>query len=222
MIDQFTTEEFTKALPSCNTNLGIIQGEVCFLVDPFPKMAFGVLVRSSIDSSGYAADTGEDSIRCLIWDKKNNRPVGNKSQRWVTRVNGWEVRLNNVLRKCANQVRHSTLCPNCKNQLVPFTTKNRESENLGRAFVSCPTQINGKSCYFKWIEDEEGNFIELEKPKAIEQPKVVKKKDKPDWVRALEDFVLELEECKSFDDLRNVQYTSKALSYLKETIRDFE
>ena len=64
MIDQFSKEQFEDALSTIHpdyASLGLVNGEEVYTI-PVNENA-RLSIRSSIDSSGYAADSGQDSIR---------------------------------------------------------------------------------------------------------------------------------------------------------------
>jgi hypothetical protein len=173
-IDYFTKQEFEDALPAPKgqplwTYAGFNLGEHTYLVRPFPSIPYGILVRSSVDGADTSKGCGEDSIRGRIVSitpnpKPGEPPIltfhGGKSQRWVTRVKGWEERLTAMLRKLANQVNYCRLCPNCEGaDLVPFTVKAKGNGNKGKGFVCCPSDQcskgEGKSRTFFWTDDDD-------------------------------------------------------------------
>src|SRR5688572_6853348 len=176
-IDRFSLDRFAAALPkrkpvgeapaeSLAVSVGMVQGEHCFIIQPFPAVPVGLFIRSSVDASGYAAATGEDSIRVLwcalgipnIYAPDVRRVpytiIGNKAKAYTTRVVGWEDRLTALLRKLAAVVRWCLPCPKCGERLTPFTTK--KGDNAGRCFVNCAKCRNGeKSAVFYWTETED-------------------------------------------------------------------
>jgi transcription elongation factor Elf1 len=160
-IDRFNKAEFEAALPVGRWEaLGIIQGEYTYAIVPSDAPAgYGILVRSSIGESGVADDCGEDSIRIHLAKKDGDewRYIGNKSKRWVTRVNGWQRRLMESLTHAKQQLSRVRPCPLCAAELVPFTSHKAESK--GRAFVSCRNEKCGK--FFEWCD---------EAPKQVNSP----------------------------------------------------
>ena len=105
-IDRFDTQRFEAALPRSKSSgetiwqfSGMKDGERIYHVyaGPFARVA----IRSSIDNSGYAADTGEDSIRLwleVMTDAGTYQAV-KKLDSWTTRVNGWEDRMVDKMRE---------------------------------------------------------------------------------------------------------------------------
>jgi superfamily I DNA/RNA helicase len=104
-IDRFDTQRFEAALPRKKSGdtlwdfAGMVDGERMYVVyaGPFAR----VVVRSSIDESGYAAEAGEDSIRLwleIMTSAGQFRGV-KKLDSWTTRVNGWEDRMVDKMRE---------------------------------------------------------------------------------------------------------------------------
>lgn len=140
MIDRFTKEQFEKALPVHKVtgqplweSRGLENGEFVYYL-PIDPMA-GILVRSSIDGSGYAAATGEDSIRAWLV-KPDGSPLGSKVSKWTTRVAGWDERLKIVLRTLWGWRVKAGNCPKCMQPLPVFKVK-KEGPNRGRVFANC-------------------------------------------------------------------------------------
>ncbi len=189
-IDRFNLERFAAALPkrkpvgdapaeSLARPVGLVQGEHCFIIQPFPAIPVGLFIRSSVKADGWAAETAKDSIR-VLWcalspDGTTYSIIGNKAKAYTTRVAGWEDRLTELLRKLANVVRWCQPCPKCRNRLTPFTGKT--GENAGRCFVKCDhcqrNDGSGKSAVFYWCETED------EKPIAELPPELGGKKCAP-------------------------------------------
>lgn len=174
-IERFTLSEFECALPkrkpigdepakSMANYVGLVQGEHCFILQPYDNIPVGLFIRSSVDISGVAADTGEDSIR-VLWcalDSKGYSIIGNKAKAYTTRVKGWESRLLALLRKLTAGIRFCRPCPKCGTRLTPFTTK--KGDNAGRVFVTCGRCKNGeKSSVFFWCESDLGEPLDLPK-----------------------------------------------------------
>jgi hypothetical protein len=141
-VEIFGLDEFKAALRQggwSGKELGVIQGEYCFLVQPKRGQcsAFGIFLRSSIDTSGTSASTGEDSIRAFIVETASLKPWGGKVSRWTTRLPGWQERLNaNVLRPLATMIAAIIPCPSCGQLVKPFRVK-KDGANKGRLFVRC-------------------------------------------------------------------------------------
>jgi hypothetical protein len=157
MVDRFTIEQFENALPVNKKtgekmweSLGLMNGEYTFLV-PIHEFA-SILIRSSIDRSGVSADSGEDSIRPLLVDPKTYQPVGSKLSVYITRVNGWETRLTDQLRKLFQLGRKVKSCP-CGGTVKILKVK-KDGPNKGRFFSSCSADFNCKLTPFEWLEDE--------------------------------------------------------------------
>jgi len=149
MTERFSLAEFEFAIVNTKAqNLGLIQGEYCFLVPVKPGVM--IYVRSSIKSDGFAAQTAQDSIRAWLCSDKTGKPLGSKMQRWVTRVPGWQERLLQLLRDLYTLGAGLPLCPVCKSQSGAFIVR-KPGPNHGRLFSLCP------SCnkFLDWITAKE-------------------------------------------------------------------
>ncbi len=114
----------------------------------------GVAVLSSVDFSGYAADTGDNSIRCwLVYQEYDiaNKPywevLGTKVVRWTTRMPGWQKRMNTVIDTLRGWRSIAGDCPRCKEPKHIFKTK--QGPNTGRVFAKCTRCGNG----FMWLTE---------------------------------------------------------------------
>jgi hypothetical protein len=118
----------------------VYRGEVSDSVD--------IHVRSSICPDGWSAGTGEDSIRVWITDVRGE-PLGNKGQKWITRVYGWHERLMFTINRL--YVAGSTLqyCDRCQTMEHAYTVK-KAGPNQGRMFKRC--ECPGS---FQWIQEDE-------------------------------------------------------------------
>ena len=152
-IDKFSKLEFEIALPHHKetgkplcTELGLINGEFCYAL-PIDD-ATGVMIRSSIDASGFAADTGEDSIRLWVCDV-NGKPLMGKEQAYTTRVKGWDKRLTKQLRELWKLGHYVRVRPACNVERPKLRTcKKGKPENIGKRFAVCQC---GK--YFEWVKE---------------------------------------------------------------------
>jgi hypothetical protein len=152
-VEIFTVEEFQRAIPDAHW-LGLVEGEYCWL-QPVTDKA-GVLIRSSIDRTGVSGAKGEDSIRIypcechlLQWDP----PVyayhlqGNPDARWVTRVIGWERRLQDMIQKLAALIERASDCPVCERPRQILKVK-KQGPNRGRWFATCKEHK-----LFRWLDE---------------------------------------------------------------------
>lgn len=136
----FTQAEFEEALPKHKitglplcTCIGMEEGELTYFM-PIDDTT-GIIIRSSIDSTGYSADTGEDSIRAWLVDC-NRAPLGSKVSKWVTRVSGWDTRLKDTLRQLWAWRKQAGNCPTCSTPMNIYKVK-KAGPNKGRVFVKC-------------------------------------------------------------------------------------
>lgn len=138
---RFSKEEFESALPrQKGTDLplwayaGYHDGEHTYRVPV--KEGVAIQIRSSVKGDGFAAPSGDDSIRCWLVEPKNGNPLGNKLQAWVTRIPGWEERLVKTLRELYRKGLEINGCPKCGEPMASFTVK-KEGKNKGRQFRKC-------------------------------------------------------------------------------------
>jgi len=143
-IERFSLEEFENTLPAGHwEHTGLIQGEHTYSIKITNDIF--ITIRSSVDSSGYSADTGEDSIRCYLIGS-DGKPLGSKTQAYITRVKGWQNRLLDTLRLLWSLAQQSGYCETCKKPNYVFKSKKKDSK--GRYFSKC-TECNNN---FKWLE----------------------------------------------------------------------
>ena len=132
-IDQFTQEQFEKAIPVSLVKIGFVNGELVYRLTLGPKVAIDI--RSSIGSNGLAASTGNDSIRCWIFNPQNSKPIASKVDAWTTRVPGWLDRLTAKVEMLAVWQKRAGFCPKCKNPLSIW--KAATGKNTGRHMSKC-------------------------------------------------------------------------------------
>lgn len=70
-----------------------------------------VEIASSIGRDGFADGAGQNSIR--LWIMGENKPLAEKTQKYVTRVAGWERRLTEVLNETLDIAKAIPLCVKC-------------------------------------------------------------------------------------------------------------
>lgn len=132
-IDKFSKERFEEALPNnVFTAEGLKFGEYSYVWE-FSTRPVRIVVRSSVDSSGYARLTGEDSIRVYLEQKVNNewKPLGKDKALWITRVAGWDKRLNTTLKTLRDKVMAIEFLPN-PGDIILF------NRNTGKPFAKNP------------------------------------------------------------------------------------
>jgi hypothetical protein len=104
-IDRFTKEEFEAALPKDGSGkpmwfcLGLVDNEYNYEIE-VKGTNKRIVIRSSIDSTGVAADTGQDSIRHWVeyYYKNEWRPLKKHHSRWTARTKNWCTNLTEKLR----------------------------------------------------------------------------------------------------------------------------
>ncbi len=152
-IHQFTIKEFERGLEgvlngtpfSC---LGMQKGELVYTV-PVKDTNKRIVVRSSIDHTGMAAESGADSIRVWVeyWHEHGDRwdALGKDSKSWTTRLPGWPKRLRDRLRAAwaiamadskpkPQPQSDGESCPKCGSSMVLRTRKHD-----GKKFLGCST-----------------------------------------------------------------------------------
>lgn len=113
--EKFSIEQFESVLPSGFISEGIIAGEYTYRIQVPDKPVY-IEIRSSIDVTGFTADTGEDSIRLVL--KSNGKPIAKKVDAWTTRAPGWERRLREKIDFLLNKASNMIVCPGCGNIML--------------------------------------------------------------------------------------------------------
>jgi len=132
--------------------LGLLHGEYSYIVPIVGKPRFGVMVRSSVRSNGWSAETGGDSIRCWIVAHEPGFPAwGSKISKYITRTPGWQKRLIDTLKKLYKMALAIEDCPHCKQPMKVFKVK-KEGPNHGRVFIKCHCVLG---------RDEAPKFMEI-------------------------------------------------------------
>lgn len=155
MTERFSLEQFQQALPIDKDGgklwyyIGLEDGEHTFSVPVLRNdgdAQVEIIVRSSVREDGYAADTGEDSIRCWLADSVDRQPLMGKTKRWIARTSGWRGNLKNLLRDLYKVGLHLGTCPKCKIQDRRAYVVKKSGPNHGRIFASC------KCGNFEWVD----------------------------------------------------------------------
>ena len=116
MIDRFSKSEFEAVLPTDKDTgdplwmyYAFDKGEHTYLV-PLEDKRIAVLIRSSIEMTGRAAPTGNDSIRLVLINSLTGQPLAKKIDAWTQRTYGWQDRM---LEKIATLYRKGLSMVNC-------------------------------------------------------------------------------------------------------------
>ena len=148
-IDKFSKEQFENELPLSANLVGLVKGEYVYRIDVDAWVSIDI--RSSIDSSGYAADAGFDSLRAWIYNIGTGKPIAGKDIAYTTRIKGWADRFihneNSVLKTLAIRYYRAGNCNIC-NQPKSIV-KSKSAKNPGRIFSKCFPCDSG----FEWIDD---------------------------------------------------------------------
>lgn len=152
-VEIFNKETFENALPKLKGTdqpawkcIGLVSGEFTYLITLGDNKPAKILVRSSVDQTGWSRATGQDSIRVYVVDA-NQQPLSGKANRWTTRVPGWQDRMNEIIRFLAQMAVKIGTCPKCeKHGLIRLNKVKKEGPNKGRWFLAC----REANCYFEW------------------------------------------------------------------------
>lgn len=148
-IEVFSKQQFEQALPHRWECLGLVDGEYAYIMPINPDIF--IMIRSSVDSSGYCAETGQDSIRAWLVNA-DYHPLGSKISKYTTRLPGWDNRLKDVLRQLWGMAHFAKYCADCHTPMGCFKVK-KPGPNKGRIFKKCTRCGN----HFEWMEDKNGN-----------------------------------------------------------------
>lgn len=140
MTEKFSRVEFEAALPTHKetkvplwVSLGLDHGEWAYLLPVNENAA--IMIRSSVDHTGFAASTGQDSIRMWLVNPEDKTPVASKLSSYTTRVPGWQKRLVDNLRKLYTLGRMIKPC-SCGG-MIKILKVVKDTPNKGLWFSSC-------------------------------------------------------------------------------------
>lgn len=159
-VDLFDKKTFEDALPKLKntdtpawTCVGLDKGEYVYLVTLGDTKPAKILVRSSVDSTGWSRATGEDSIRVYVSDANRN-PLSGKASRWTTRLPGWQERMNAMIRFMAEMAVKIGPCPrHPQHGLTRLNKVKKDGPNKGRWFLACKEM----NCYFEWMTQRDND-----------------------------------------------------------------
>lgn len=183
MIDKFDKKRFEDALTAVHpgwVGLGMSsqsrKGEEVYGVPV--NLNARIRINSSIDQTGFAADSGEDSIRIWVevyqpnWKNPSEmiwQATGKKVDAWTQRTNGWEDRMNakitTLWNRAAKVIRPVNTCPKCG--ASPWVGFSQSEKNPGRPFAS------HKDCnYFTWLDKpyKKGEIVHNDTSVSVQQP----------------------------------------------------
>ena len=154
----FSRQQFEAALPKhrvtrkplCDYK-GFVKGEHTYSLPV--KDGIEIIIRSSIDGSGYCADTREDSIRAWLRSSKHDRPLWKGGRDWITRQPGWEDRLTKLLRKLYWRGQQVATCNQCGDLAAVYTAKTQK--NKGRQFYKCL----GCQSWLGWLPEKQPKLL---------------------------------------------------------------
>lgn len=170
MIDRFSRETFEQALPGGFTSSGIMNGEYTYVI-PVNDYA-RIEVRSSVDRSGFAADTGEDSIRFWLQVQRSDgifKPFGKKIDAYTTRLPGWDRRMvekiSQLVERGEQIQRPVGKCDKCGNSKGAWITA--AGINEGRPACKCFDCNAG----FEWLDQpyDDRATVKMSAPQSTSQ-----------------------------------------------------
>lgn len=186
-VELFDKATFEAALPKLKgtntpawTCVGLVNGEWTYLVTVGDNKPAKILVRSSVDQTGWSRATGQDSIRVYVVDK-NLKPLSGKANRWTTRLPGWQDRMMEIIRFLAVMAVKICPCPKCGKDLIRLNKVKKAGINKGRWFLACREE----KCYFEWMsardndDDKEDNDLPCPGCEGNTVREFVVKKDGP-------------------------------------------
>lgn len=139
MIDSFTKQDFETALTNSSVPFkyaGMDLGEHTYLVPVDETIA--LMIRSSIRSDNQSADTGTDSIRVWLFNRRTDFPIGKSATWFITRRPGWIERLVEQLKLLTYWRRTAGDCKICgKPKSIFVAGENARPENRGKPFANC-------------------------------------------------------------------------------------
>lgn len=169
-IDNFGLQDFFDALqPYKSDGPKFVQGEYVWYV--VAQKGNKIIIRSSIALDGKANPAGKDSIRCWLADENGN-PLAPKLQKYVTRVAGWQGRMQEKIDRLFDLSGKLGNCPKCG--AVLRIIKSTTAKNPGRLFKKCSAGCKDWIGWFDELEREPEESadasVQTTKPTA---PKVI-------------------------------------------------
>jgi hypothetical protein len=164
VIDTFSRADFESAISDKAKKLGLINSEFCYLIPLDDRI--GIYIRSSIGLDGLCKDSGQDSIRLFLvyYEPFNNRfriqseyeyyhteILGKSINKWITRVNGWQNRLETAINELIRWNQLASYCSEC-NEPLHFYKVNKDGINKGRIFATCKNNDKHRNVFI-WITE---------------------------------------------------------------------
>ena len=172
--EKFSKEQFESALPENAVYSGLESGEHVYKIN---SGKVSIVIRSSVDASGFAADSGKDSIRMWLVNAETGKPLGKKVDAYTTRVTGWEKRMLSKIQILEERAKSIMTCPKCDNGLM-IERKGKYGAFLGCSnYPKCkhtmkikskPRQPKPIQQNFSEVEDLLNEVIENETPKKVD------------------------------------------------------
>lgn len=125
--EKFSKIEFETALTDMSNEhiklweyYGFVKGEHVYRIPVKNGHLKRVVIeiRSSIDHSGYAAETGADSIRLYLVHSETGKPLAEKPDAYTTRIAGWQIRMKEKISWLYKKGLEMVDCPKCNGVMV--------------------------------------------------------------------------------------------------------
>lgn len=140
----FDQEYFESILPVRRKSNALLwkrkfyQGEHVYLIKFDDPSDVRILVRSSVDRSGFARGKGHDSIRVyLVHGEDPAAVVSGKISKFVTRKPGWERRMYAQFSLFRSWRKKAGDCMVCGLPRRIFVTKSKTSRYFGKVCATC-------------------------------------------------------------------------------------
>jgi len=159
-VDTFTKTQFEDAIETICTHVRYqlrweemktyrVGKEFVYEI-PTSHLSIILVIHSSVNTITLESDgSGENSIRVWVKDPYTNKPLMGKTQKWITRVEGWESRLMQVITDLLSKIMQVDFCDDCRNFEHIYKVR-KEGANKGRFFKRCQCKNS-----FEWLKDEE-------------------------------------------------------------------
>jgi hypothetical protein len=194
---RFSKEQFEAALPVDKESgkalwqyVGFEKGEHVYKM-PIKNgnlKRVAILIRSSVKKDGYAAGTGNDSIRLWLVNSETGKPLGKKVDAYTQRTAGWERRMNDKLCQLHERGLHMHDCPKCSSGVM-VERHGKHGKFYGCSnFPRCRNTMNSlpsKQSKQKSNDDIESNLLE----EILNEPKPQKGVSWSVYQEAIFDFV---------------------------------
>lgn len=146
--EKYSKDEFYQALLAIAPfqEEGLVMGEWCYQLN-LGKARLSI--RSSCDSSGFARDTADDSIRFVLIANTNtvHKVLTKNETIYTTRLPGWQDRIKKKIEYAISLRQQAGDCRVCGEPLV-INKISKQGKNFGKTVAWCPVSFDHKM----WVE----------------------------------------------------------------------